>query len=120
MAGVEYARIRAWGHERKTDYENVSPCVYMDFPQSLMEPVLLKYATNNGWKVRFDTSLSGFVDEGEKSGEEEKKVVATVEDKVTRQEYKIRSRFLFGADGGRSLVAKQLGLPFSKCPPGEM
>lgn len=120
MAGVEYARVRAWGHERATEYERVSPCMYMDFPQSLMEPVLLRFATGRGWSVRFDTCLRGFVEEsGDVGGEGReggKRIVATVVDGLTGLEYKIRTKFLFGADGGRSLVAKQLGLPFSKMP----
>lgn len=111
MAGTEYARVRAWGAERPTEYERVSPCGgIMDLPQSLMEPVLLKYASGRGWSVRFDTRLSGFgVEEG--GG-----VLASVVDEVNGVEYRIQAKYLFGADGGRSFVARELGLPFSKSP----
>jgi 2-polyprenyl-6-methoxyphenol hydroxylase-like FAD-dependent oxidoreductase len=37
-------------------------------------------------------------------------VISTVEDNVTGQQYKIRSKYLFGADGARSVIVKQLGL----------
>ena len=37
-------------------------------------------------------------------------IISTVEDNVTGQQYKIRSKYLFGADGARSVIVKQLGL----------
>jgi hypothetical protein len=58
MAGEEYARNYTWGNgERKGEYDCISPCKYFDLPQSLLEPVLLKWASGNGWSVRFDTRL---------------------------------------------------------------
>lgn len=120
MAREEYARVYAWGTGRKTDYDNVSPCKYMDLPQSLMEPVLLRYATGRGWVVRFDTTLTTFTEKSEtaEDGDNTKRIVATVEDQVSGLSYDIRTRFLFGADGGRSIVAKQLDLPFTSIPGG--
>ncbi|KAF1840899.1 uncharacterized protein K460DRAFT_370880 [Cucurbitaria berberidis CBS 394.84] len=121
MVGEEYARNLAWGNGRKTDYDAVSPCVYMDLPQSLLEPVLLKHATGNGWVVRFSTTLTTFTEqpvEDEGVNGTAKKIVATVEDQVTGLSYDIRTRYLFGADGGRSTVAKQLELPFTSIPGG--
>jgi 2-polyprenyl-6-methoxyphenol hydroxylase-like FAD-dependent oxidoreductase len=43
-------------------------------------------------------------------------VTTTVLDKLTNQTYKIRSRFLFGADGARSAIVKQLDLPLDAKP----
>lgn len=37
-------------------------------------------------------------------------IISAVEDVVTGQQYKIRSKYLFGADGARSVIVKQLGL----------
>ena len=37
-------------------------------------------------------------------------IISTVEDTVTGQNYRIRSKYLFGADGARSVIVKQLGL----------
>lgn len=121
MGGQEYARNYAWGAGRKNEYEAVSPCKYMDLPQSLMEPILLKWVSGRGWVVRFDTTLASFTDESENNGVTEKtgvdgerNVIATVVDQVSGLSYNIRTRYLFGADGGRSTIAKQLDLPFSK------
>ena len=98
----------------------------MDLPQSLIEPILIKWATGKGWKVRFDTELIVFVDEEHgvadserKDGDDnERKILATVVDNFTGLEYQVRTRYLFGADGGRSSVAKQLNLPFTVIPGG--
>ncbi|CAO2650475.1 Nn.00g017670.m01.CDS01 [Neocucurbitaria sp. VM-36] len=118
MAGEEYARNYAWGTRRKTEYESMSPCKYMDLPQSLLEPVLLKYATGMGWVARFNTTLMTFTEEGGADRENVRKIIATVEDQVSGLSYNIRTRYLFGADGGRSTVAKQLDLPFTSIPGG--
>lgn len=117
MAGAEYGRTFAWGHgERSGEYEQVSPCKYMDLPQSLLEPVLLKWATSNGFKVRFDTKLIDFVEDVE--SKEKRRITARVMDTVSGIEYTIRTKYLFGADGGRSTVAKILDLPFTSIPGG--
>lgn len=118
MAGREYARVPSWGVHgaRRSDYEVLSPCRYTDLPQSLLEPVLVKWATARGWRIRWDTKLVGVAEE--KECPRDKKVVARVVDQISGFEYEIRTRFLFGADGGRSLVAKQLELPFTSMPGG--
>lgn len=95
----------------------VSPCGYLDLPQNLLEPVLLKWATGNGFKVRFDTKLVTFVQE-EKGDEHGRNIVAKVADRITGLEYVIRTKYLFGADGGRSIVAQILELPFTTIPGG--
>lgn len=129
MAGEEYARNIAWGQgARKGEYEAVSPCRYMDLSQNLLEPVLVKWASGRGWKVRFDTTLLTFVNESDaeegdekhypESLEGERKILATVIDNLTGLQYQIRTRYLFGADGGRSTVASILDLPFTSIPGG--
>lgn len=107
MAGEEYARIYSWGNNphRKGEYEGASPCRHVDLPQTLLEPILLRYATVNGFKCRMDTKFLSF--------EEDKRtntIISTVEDIVTGQQYRIRSKYLFGADGARSVIVRQLGL----------
>jgi hypothetical protein len=37
-------------------------------------------------------------------------IISTVEDIVTGLQYKVRSKYLFGADGARSVIVKKLGL----------
>jgi hypothetical protein len=41
-----------------------------------------------------------------------------VVDQITGSEYSMQTRFLSGTDGGRSLVAKRLGPPFTSMPGG--
>jgi 2-polyprenyl-6-methoxyphenol hydroxylase-like FAD-dependent oxidoreductase len=43
-------------------------------------------------------------------------VVSEVFDDVTKAAYKIRSRYLFGCDGARSQVVRELGIPLVKKP----
>jgi 2-polyprenyl-6-methoxyphenol hydroxylase-like FAD-dependent oxidoreductase len=76
-----------------------------------MEPILVRHATANGFNVRFSTRLLSFVDHGPKG-----RIVATVRDELTKAEYQIRAKYLFGADGARSVVVKELGLPLNSQP----
>jgi 2-polyprenyl-6-methoxyphenol hydroxylase-like FAD-dependent oxidoreductase len=107
MAGEEYARIFSWGNDpqRKGDYITASPCAPCDLPQTLLEPALVRYATTHGFKCRFDTSFVSFEDNGS-SG-----VITTLMDQLSGKEYRVQSRYLFGADGARSRIMKQLALP---------
>ena len=120
MAGEEYARLSSWGAHgaRRSDYEMASPCKYIDVPQSLLEPVLVKWSTTHGWRVRWDTKLIDFKEE--QDSKSDRKIVARVVDQITGAEHQIRTRFLFGADGGRSVVARQLQLPFTSMPGGAL
>jgi 2-polyprenyl-6-methoxyphenol hydroxylase-like FAD-dependent oxidoreductase len=111
MAGKEWARIYSWGNDpkRKGDYELASPSEPLDLPQTLMEPLLIRYATLNGFQCRFDTQFISFVDDGEG-------VTTTLKDRILGQTYQVRSKYLFGADGARSSIVRQLGLPMIKRP----
>ncbi|KAL4812579.1 FAD binding domain-containing protein [Aspergillus spinulosporus] len=112
MAGEEYARIYSWGNDprRKGDYERASPCSPVDLPQTLLEPILVRYATWHGFTTRFDTTLLSF------ARDEKQRITATVRDNLSRREYQIRTRYLFGADGARSQIVKQLDLPLATKP----
>lgn len=112
MAGEEFARIYSWGNDpqRKGDYEAASPCEHVDLPQTELEPILVTRATHAGWTVRFDTKLLGF----ERLAPDV--IVSEVEDGVTGQRYKIQSKYLFGCDGARSQVVRQLDIPLEKKP----
>ena len=107
LVGDELGRIPSWGTDtrRHADYELQSPCTMLDAPQTITEPVMMQAAQARGAKVRFDTEyLSHMQDE---SG-----VTTQVKDRLTGAVYAIRSKYLVGADGARSLVAADLGLPF--------
>ncbi|KAL8994639.1 MAG: hypothetical protein Q9169_005440 [Polycauliona sp. 2 TL-2023] len=115
MAGEEYSRARHCGNDPKRagEYQEASPCEQADLPQSILEPIFLRVATQNGFKLRWDTRLVGFErDEG--TGD----VRALIEDAVTGQRIRVVSRYLCGADGGRSTVAEKMQLPFNDTPGG--
>jgi len=62
----------------------------------------------HGFKVRFDTQLLSFVED-----KDTVKIVCLVQDRVSGQQYNIHTRYLFGADGDRSVVVEQLHLPMT-------
>ncbi len=107
LAGDELGRIPSWGTDtvRHADYELQSPCTMLDAPQTITEPVMVKAAQERGAKIRYDTEYLSHV-------QDESAVTTTVRDRLTGIEYDIRSRYVVGADGARSKVADDLGLPF--------
>ncbi|PLB47300.1 FAD-binding monooxygenase [Aspergillus steynii IBT 23096] len=113
MAGEEYARIYSWGNDprRKGDYELSSPCDPFELPQTVLEPVLVRHAALKGFKCRFDSALASFTNDPETG-----LITANIKDKLSHQGYRIRTRYLFGADGARSEVVKQLNLPLTVQP----
>jgi 2-polyprenyl-6-methoxyphenol hydroxylase-like FAD-dependent oxidoreductase len=67
---------------------------------------LVRHATENGFKTRFNTTLLSFEEDVET-----KLITTTLRDNVSNLEYQVRTKYLFGADGARSQVVKQLDLP---------
>ncbi|HEY4460161.1 MAG TPA: FAD-dependent monooxygenase [Pseudonocardiaceae bacterium] len=106
LVGEEIGRIRTWGTgpASLSEYATASPCGMIDLPQTYLEPILLSNAAKRGAKIRLDTEFLSLEQDAEG-------VTARVLDRVRDQEYSIRARYLIGADGGRSLVAEQIGLP---------
>jgi 2,4-dichlorophenol 6-monooxygenase len=106
LAGEELARIRTFGSHptRQADHIAASPCEMGDLPQNLLEPVLLGNAAARGTHVRFNTEYLSL----EQSGDS---VVATVRDRLDDHVYQIKAKYLIGADGGRSKVVDDIGLP---------
>ncbi|EXJ87569.1 hypothetical protein A1O3_04529 [Capronia epimyces CBS 606.96] len=113
MAGEEYARIHSWGNapNRKGDYELASPCSPVDLPQTLLEPALVRHAILNGFKTRFNTTLKSFEEDPDTG-----LITVHVHDNISKVDYSIRTKYLFGADGARSQIVKQLDLPLSVKP----
>jgi 2,4-dichlorophenol 6-monooxygenase len=106
LAGEELGRLHSWGTHpnRMADYTLASPSRMCDIPQNLMEPILLGNAAARGSRVRFDTEYLSLDQDGDG-------VTATVQDRLSGQTYQIRAKYLIGADGGRSKVAEDVGLP---------
>ncbi|KAL1838135.1 hypothetical protein VTJ49DRAFT_3014 [Mycothermus thermophilus] len=112
MAGEEFARVYSWGHDpaRKGDYELASPCTHVDLPQTLLEPILTRRAIHSGWTIRFNTRFVTLTRPAPDV------IISEVVDEVTKRTYKIQSRYLFGCDGARSQVVREVGLPLIKKP----
>jgi 2-polyprenyl-6-methoxyphenol hydroxylase-like FAD-dependent oxidoreductase len=112
MSGEEYARAWLGGHkpDRWSDYAAASPCRTVDLPQTLLEPLLVTYASRRGFQVRFSTKFVEFRER------EDGRVVSTLEDLVTGAQFEVVSKFLCGADGGRSTIERQLKLPMVANP----
>jgi len=106
IAGEEIGRIRTWGTHpaREADYQLASPCLICDIPQTYLEPILVRNAAARGTQARFSTEYLSH--EQDADG-----VDVRVRDRLTGAVYVIRARYLIGADGARSMVAADIGLP---------
>lgn len=112
MVGVEYGKVKYWGgHPNSTrDIAQSSPCTYLDLAQHLLEPLIVTYAGHHGFPVRFNTQLA------EATREETGTVLCKLLDLVTNTTYEVRTKYLFGADGGRSTVARSFQFNFDQKP----
>ncbi|HWG63777.1 MAG TPA: FAD-dependent monooxygenase [Streptosporangiaceae bacterium] len=106
IAGEEIGRIRTWGTHpaREADYQLTSPSLTCDIPQTYLEPILVKNATTRGTQARFSTEYLSHKQDGDG-------VDVKVRDRLTGSVYTIRTKYLIGADGARSMVAADIGLP---------
>jgi 2,4-dichlorophenol 6-monooxygenase len=106
LAGEEVGRLLTWGNHpnRRADYELASPSKMIDIPQTMLEPIIFGKAMREGCLARFKTEYISHT-------QDEDGVVATVRDRVAEQTYRIRAKYMIGADGGRSQIVQDLGLP---------
>jgi 2,4-dichlorophenol 6-monooxygenase len=106
IAGEEIGRIRTWGTHpaREADYQLASPCLICDIPQTYLEPILVRNASGRGTQTRFSTEYLSL-------RQDQDSVDVTVRDRLTGAVYTIRARYVIGADGARSMVAADTGLP---------
>ncbi|MDR7124775.1 FAD-dependent monooxygenase [Pseudotabrizicola sp. 4114] len=107
LAGEEIGRMKAWGNHPLSRAEHLmsSPTRMNDLPQTFMEPLLFKTACQRGTQSRMSTEYLRHAQDGDG-------VTTTCLDRLTGKEVTIRSKYLIGADGGKSLVAEHAGLPF--------
>jgi 2,4-dichlorophenol 6-monooxygenase len=107
LAGEELGRMQSWGTspESKARHLRASPCEMNDLPQTFMEPILFKTACASGAQSRMSTEYLSHV-------QDDDGVTTTCRDRLSGKDIVIRSKYLVGADGGNSLVAEHLGLPF--------
>jgi 2,4-dichlorophenol 6-monooxygenase len=106
MAGEELARTWSWGNDprRRGDYADASPSSICDFPQTVLEPIVVTEATRLGVRLRFGWELISFT-------QDEERVTAIVVDRLSAARTTVRAKYMIGADGARSRVVEQLGLP---------
>lgn len=106
LAGPELGRLRTWyTHPHfKAEHDLASPCSVCDLPQDILEPILVNAAQMRGSEVRFNTELLTFAQDSDG-------VTAQVRDSVTDTIFAIRCKYMIAADGGKSTVVEQLGLP---------
>jgi 2,4-dichlorophenol 6-monooxygenase len=106
LAGEELGRLLTWGThpQRKADYTLASPTTICDIPQNLLEPILVDTACGRGATVMFNWEYLGLKQDADG-------VTVDVKDYVSGQMHKIRAKYVIGADGGRSKVAQDIGLP---------
>ncbi|MFD7241659.1 FAD-dependent oxidoreductase [Streptomyces massasporeus] len=106
LAGEELGRVRSWGNDPlvQAEHELASPTRMCDMPQHLMEPVLVNAAVARGSRLRFQNEYLSHTQDADG-------VIATVRDRLRGDTYEIRAKYLIGADGGRSKVAEDAGLP---------
>lgn len=107
IAGEEIGRIHTWGTSaaREADYQLASPSLIVDIPQTYLEPILVRNATARGTLSRFSTEYLSHT-------QDEDGVDVQVLDRITGTEHTIRAKYVIGADGARSKVAADIGLPF--------
>ncbi|KAI2634022.1 FAD binding domain-containing protein [Xylaria nigripes] len=107
ILGEEYGKVEAWGaSSRLGDLAAASPCMYYDLPQSYLEPILVRYASTHGFHFRFSTQLIAIEDVG--NGDS----LCTIRDLVSKNEFQIRAKYVFGADGAHSKVADLIGISY--------
>ena len=106
IAGEEIGRIRTWGTrpDREGDYQLASPCLTVDIPQTYLEPILVRNATERGTQTRFSTEYLSHT-------QDDDGVTTIARDRLNGHEYKIRSKFVIGADGARTQVGADIELP---------
>ncbi len=106
ITGEELGRIRTFGTHptRHAEFELASPSFNCDIPQTYLEPILVKNAAARGTQVRFSTEYL-------RHNQDADGVTVTVLDRLTGVELTIRAKYLIGADGARSQVASDVGLP---------
>nr|AHX39416.1 hypothetical protein Wt4.39c [Streptomyces sp. WT6] len=107
LSGAELGRVRTWGShpDHVADYLTAGRTHGVDLPQHLLEPLLLSRAAALGSHVRFDCAYTGLIQKSDG-------VEVQALDRLSGTPLNIRARYVIGADGARSRVAEDIGLPY--------
>ena len=103
LAGKEIAQYIANLNDGVRD---VSPVERVFLSQSLLEPLLMSRAEELGADLRFGTELISFEQDA-------KGVTASLRERDTGGEYRVRAQYMIAADGAHSRVREQLGIRMS-------
>src|ERR1700745_26324 len=105
LAGLEVARSETWGTsaERAADYRTASPEPMANCPQTVLEPMLLAAARDRGADIRFGWEFTSLV-------QDQDGVTSVVRERDGDATLTVRSQYVVGADGARSLVLGEAGL----------
>ncbi|KAF2851663.1 hypothetical protein T440DRAFT_422202, partial [Plenodomus tracheiphilus IPT5] len=107
LTGMEIGRYSCYGAgpDQLTDFTKASPTGMMNVPQHILEKVLLDHATEKKADIRFYNELVSIEQTPEGT-------VGRVRDRSNGEEYLVKARYTVAADGGRSLIAQQMGFNF--------
>jgi hypothetical protein len=107
FAGPELARTMAWGAgvDRRSDYERAIPTSMCNMPRHVLEPIIPKAAKANGAEIRLWHELLEL-------NEVANGIDVMIRNRPKNEEYRIRAKYIVGADGGRSIVAHQMLIDF--------
>lgn len=83
---------------------DVSPTVRVFITQKLLEPLLQSRARDLGAQLQFSTEMMSF--EQDSNG-----VTALIKDRDSGKTSTVRARYMVAADGSRSRIREQLGIP---------
>ena len=102
--GREIGKVEAWGCGwSDPDYMAASPCRHANYPQMYLEPILKEHAERlSPGRLRYFHELLDFEQDADY-------VLARVRNRENGEIFEVRSRFLLGADGGKT-VGRQMGI----------
>jgi len=105
LADPEVARSETWGGgpDRAAEYFLSSPEPMANCAQTVLEPMLLAAAREAGADIEFQTEFVELHQDADG-------VTSVIRDRTTGDARKVRSRYVIGADGARSLVLTEVGL----------
>jgi len=107
LAGEEIGRMKSWGKHpiSRAEHQLASPTHMIDLPQTFMEPILFGAACRRGTQARMSVEYVSHVQDA--TG-----VTTICRDRLSGEEFDVRSKYLVGADGGNSMVAEAENLPY--------
>jgi 2,4-dichlorophenol 6-monooxygenase len=105
LADKELGRLRQHHNDNSDGHVGLSPCDTINIPQHEFEPVLAEAFLARGGRLLFNTECLEVREHGNN-------VLARVHNRVTEETFWVRTDYLIGADGAKSVVADQIGLEF--------